>query len=108
MIVNDFDILGTGVRPNEADAPLVVDPDTVLSDAIATQQFQPVSRRRSKITQRLGVMELPQFALSNPLQIGPQPPGEASVEQRLGILIGKRADHPLAVYPRCVMNVKRS
>lgn len=37
MIVHDLDVLGACFGPDEADAPLVVDPDRMLAGAIALQ-----------------------------------------------------------------------
>jgi len=46
VIVNDFDVLGTGLSPPEADSVLVIDPDRVLADPIAFQLLEPKSRQR--------------------------------------------------------------
>jgi hypothetical protein len=40
------DPLGAPVLPNEAESPLVVDPNAVLTRPAAAQSFQPISRRR--------------------------------------------------------------
>jgi len=41
MIVDDFDIFRSLLRPSEANAPLVVDADRVLAPAIPGKRFQP-------------------------------------------------------------------
>jgi hypothetical protein len=45
--VDDFDILGVPslVFPDEADAPSLVNADTMLARAITLQGFQAISRR---------------------------------------------------------------
>jgi hypothetical protein len=43
MVIDDFDQLGAAVPPNKADASLIVDPDAVLSSAVASKGFQPVA-----------------------------------------------------------------
>src|SRR5436190_14982402 len=43
VIVDDLHDLRVAVFPDEADAVLIVDPDTVLSASIARQGFQPVA-----------------------------------------------------------------
>ena len=48
MVVHDL-YLRIAVRPDEADAELVVDPDTILPGPIAFERFQPVSRERPKV-----------------------------------------------------------
>jgi len=49
VIVDDFDVMRIAIAPAEADAPLAVDADAVLSFAIALQRFQPVARRRLQV-----------------------------------------------------------
>jgi len=45
MIIHDFNELGTAIVPLETDAPLIIDPDAVLTATIALQRFQPIARR---------------------------------------------------------------
>ena len=40
MVVHDFNVLGVAIHPYEADSPLIVDPDAVLSTAAALQCFE--------------------------------------------------------------------
>lgn len=49
MVVNDFDVFDTGICPDEAYAPLVIDPDRMLAFSVALKGFKSVSRgeRRS-------------------------------------------------------------
>jgi hypothetical protein len=58
MVVDDLHILGTRVGPAEADAVLVVDPDTVLSGAIAGQEFEAVPRGYAEVPEVLSLVEL--------------------------------------------------
>jgi len=44
MIVDDLYVVGVTSFPPETDAPLVVDPDTVLTLAIALQSLQAIRR----------------------------------------------------------------
>jgi hypothetical protein len=44
MIVHDLDAVGVSVAPFEADAPLIVDPDAVLSFAVSQEVLAPISR----------------------------------------------------------------
>ena len=53
VVVNDLHLLWSGVGPHEADPPLVVDPDAVLTSSIALQGFEPVTRRDAKILEDL-------------------------------------------------------
>ena len=67
MIVDDLDIVGITVSPEEADAPLVVDPNAVGSGAIALQGFQLVARRDPKVLQLSGAVQVQQLPPSSAL-----------------------------------------
>jgi hypothetical protein len=108
VIVHDLDILWPAIGPNEADAPLVVDANAVLSRTIPFQLLQPIARGRRQVTQSFGIVQLPQLALRNPLQVRPDPSSKATVEQRPRVPIGKRTDHPAPICTQRVMNVKRT
>src|SRR5690625_7730874 len=43
VVVNDLHLLRSGVRPHEADPPLVVDPDAVLSGPVTLERFEPIT-----------------------------------------------------------------
>ncbi len=45
MIVHDFDLSGSVVRPNKAQTPLAGNPDAVLALSVVREGFQTVSRR---------------------------------------------------------------
>jgi len=67
------------VAPGEADAPLVVDPNTVRPRAVALQQFQLVSGRYAKIVQAQCPMQVQEFPPRRPLD-GFKSPNPAVVE----------------------------
>ena len=54
MVIHDLDIETIPSAPLEAEPPLVVDPDAVLSLTIAPQSFEAVSRNRRKVRQARG------------------------------------------------------
>jgi hypothetical protein len=45
MVVDDLDMLRPLLRPVEADPPLIVDANAVLSGPVSLQELQSVSRR---------------------------------------------------------------
>jgi len=51
MGIDDLDVGRTGrpTRPLEADSPLIVNPNTVLSTSVALQCLKPVSRQCAKV-----------------------------------------------------------
>jgi hypothetical protein len=63
VVVDELDILRTSLSPDEADAPLVVHPDAVLTAAVACQPLEPVARRDAQVLdihRRVHQLELPQ------------------------------------------------
>src|SRR4051812_11718634 len=45
MIVDNVNVMSRTVTPNEADAPLVVDPNTMLALLITFEGSEPIARR---------------------------------------------------------------
>jgi len=58
VVVDNLDLFGPDVRPEETDSVLIIDSDAVLSGSIPGKRFQAVSRRRAKIAQLGGRIEL--------------------------------------------------
>ena len=69
MIVDNLDPFRAGIRPNEADTPLIVDPNAVLSGPISLQRLKPIAWWHRQILQPPGLMDLEQLSLSRPLHI---------------------------------------
>jgi len=67
MVVHDLDLFGTGGRPAEAHAELVVHPNTVLPGAVTLERFEPIPRRHSQVFQPACDFQLAKFASSNRL-----------------------------------------
>src|SRR5664280_820520 len=57
VVVHDLDVGGSGVGPDEADPPLLVDADAVLSGPVPAECFQPVARRHSQVVERFGSVQ---------------------------------------------------
>jgi len=72
-MVDDLDIGWPSFYPAEANPPLVVDPDRMLADTIATQLLQMVRRRRREVVQPLGSIQQPTFPKRDRLDVGRQP-----------------------------------
>ena len=51
MIVNDLYVLGPLGRPHKAYAPLVIDPNAVLSLSVPSQGFKLIPRRDAQVFQ---------------------------------------------------------
>jgi hypothetical protein len=69
MIVYDFNIVSVPLTPTEADTPLVIDPNAVLSLPVSSQFLKAISWRDKKIIQLLRRIRQEQFPLSDAPQI---------------------------------------
>lgn len=61
MVVGDFNVVSIPVLPAEANSPLLVDPDAVLSFPVAVKLFQTVSGRDTQVIQSERCVELIQL-----------------------------------------------
>src|SRR5437870_117287 len=75
VIVDDLHVGGSAVafRPFEADPPLIIDPDAVLTLSISAQRFEPVPGQRREIPQRRRRLETVQLQLGRTLNAGKPP-----------------------------------
>ena len=62
VIVGDFHFAGMGLFPSEANAPLVVDSNTVLCGSFGSECFQPIAGRREQILQCIRLVQVDEFA----------------------------------------------
>jgi hypothetical protein len=62
VIIRNLNLVRVALSPDKANAPLIVNSDTVLSLAIATQRFEPVPGRRRKFTDLRSGIDLTQLA----------------------------------------------
>ena len=65
MVVHDFHLIRISILPQEADTPLIVDPDAVLTLSIAAQRLQAIPGRNRQVTKLGCGMDLRQLPLSD-------------------------------------------
>lgn len=58
MIVDDLDVVSVAIFPNEANAPLIINANAMLTLAVASQRFQAVARGSQQVPQRSCAMEV--------------------------------------------------
>jgi hypothetical protein len=92
VIVHDLNFVSIPLTPNEAQTPLVVNSDTVLSLALAAQGFQAVSRRRCQVTQFRGAVQLPELAPRDALD-SLKAAARLPAMKSLGFRAAERLDH---------------
>lgn len=93
MIIHDFDVQGIPRVPLEANTPLVVDANTVLSAPIAAQSFQAICWRHAQILQCLRPIQHTQLAQRDLLNVGGQSARPLAVENFLRLWILETANH---------------
>ncbi len=105
VVVNYFNLKRIIALPLETDAPLVIDPDTVLSRSIAAERFQPVPRRDAKRFKVRGRIEHKQLHGGRFLNVLRELLGEPSLKQSFRLSGSKSLDHGYLL-THCVNNVK--
>lgn len=80
MVVYDLDLMGIPVLPSEANAPLVVDPNTVLPNALPSKLLESVSRRGTQIIERLSGINDDQLAQHGALEFARKSADALSLE----------------------------
>jgi hypothetical protein len=93
MIVDDFDVVGVAAPPNKADPPLIVDPNAVLSSAISGKALQPIARRKPKIIQTAGIVDLQQFPIRRPYDVVWNALDEAALPSGFSGCVPERLNH---------------
>ncbi len=97
VIVNDFNLVGVSVLPDEAQPIAVVDADAVLSFTVAAQFLQAVARRDAQIFQAGCGVQDEQFAQGRALQLGGQVRMTLPLEQVFRVAVVKGLDHTLSI-----------
>lgn len=93
VVVRDLDVVRIAVPPPEADAPLMVDPDTVLTFPVSPELLQAVARGHPEILKGLCGVEKGQLSLRDALEIRGELSRSFSVEELLGLFVPKTPDH---------------
>jgi hypothetical protein len=92
MVINDLHTLSAMTGPAEADPPLIIDPDAVLSFSVATQSLQPIAGRNPQVIEAGGDLELAQLAASHDRDTL-KAPDALSAREGFGVGTPKRTDH---------------
>ena len=79
------------VTPGEANPPLIIDPNAVLSSPISLECFEMVARRNTQILQLRGGIQVEQLAPRHSFDCL-KPEHRPILEQRLSVAASKRSD----------------
>lgn len=77
----------------QADAPLVVDPDAVLTYSATLEGLEPVSGRDTEAFERLRGPHLTQFAQRDPMNTRIDRPHALTTPQPFSLLVVERSGH---------------
>jgi hypothetical protein len=93
VIADDRDVERVALMPPEADPPLIIDPDTVLSRPIPLELLEAVARRRSEIFELLGRVKHHQFAEHEMQEFGGEASDALPLKKALRVAIREARDH---------------
>jgi hypothetical protein len=92
VVINYSNVPGIALTPFKADAPAVIDANTILSISIANQCLQVVRWWDAQVLQTPGDFKLAKFTERRPLT-GREPLYPAMIEKRLSIFATERLNH---------------
>ena|SRR5258706_15590160 len=92
VIINNLSPVSIPLPPNKAEAPLIVDPNAVLSLSVPAQRFQAVARWRCQVPQFRRTVQLTKLPARGGLN-RPKAPTALSMVKALGLGASKRPDH---------------
>ena len=95
-MIDDFDRVALPLLPDEADAPLVVDPDAVLACALPPQRFQPICRRNAQVIEAVRSVEHPQLPSGERLNLIRKATRHVAVPYALRLLVCEAPDHDVS------------
>jgi len=105
MIVDDLDVVGSPVFPEEADAPLVVHADTVLPLSFSNKFLKSIGRRNPEVDSRFCSIQDQELPKSDALN-GHKFLGMTPLKDLFGFTAAEALDHELIIPPRGI-TVKR-
>jgi hypothetical protein len=93
MVVSYLNLINAVVMPFKANAPLMVNPNTVLSFPFSLQGFQAVCRWDTKVVKGASPMDHNQFPFSELLNVLRQFAEKTAVKNLFGLLAFERLNH---------------
>jgi hypothetical protein len=93
MVVGELNIVRLPIAPDEANPPLIVDPDAVLPASVPTQRLEPIARHDAQLLEamrRIDDLKLPPRPRDDP---SIDAPDQQALEQRCRTLVSEAPDH---------------
>ena len=92
MIIDDLDAFRRAFAPGEADSPLIVDPDTVLTLPVTAQSLKPVSWNCRHVLQLPGIVQHPELPPCHRSNVG-ESAAVLALKKLFGLLAAEGSDH---------------
>lgn len=93
MVVAELDVVRLAIDETETDAPLGIDRNGMLPNAVPLERMEPIARRHTQVRDLACRMD--GFASgARPRYVGRHLLGPAGSEQLLGLPVSKGLDHP--------------
>jgi hypothetical protein len=96
MVINNLDRMSAAILPDEADAPLIVDSDAVLTSPVSFQTLKSVARGNIQTVQRDSGVEQLQLDPRR-LRDGFEPLHADVVEELFSIFAAETDDHVIMI-----------
>ena len=93
MVIRNLDVVSIAVTPHEADAPLVVGSDAVLSRPLAFELFESVGRWDAQGIQLSNGLDYCELTRGDALNVLGDSSGKLSLEDSLGLAVTKGLNH---------------
>jgi hypothetical protein len=96
VIINNLDLVSIGLAPYKTDSPLIVDPDAMLTLAVAAKFLQTVTGRNLQVLYGLRVVQHCELAPRGVLD-ALKTRAALAVEKRFRVPASERFNHPTSV-----------
>jgi hypothetical protein len=93
VVVDDLDLKSIALAPLEANSPLIVDANAVLTGTVTVQTFQPVAWGNSEIRDVLSVVQHSQLPSSYFLNHARQSTGDLALPDLFRVTALEGSDH---------------
>jgi hypothetical protein len=92
VVIHDLNVCWSSLGPSKANAPLIIDANTVLAGAVAFQFFQAIARRGPQEFESFRCIELRQLS-SGDFRDRAESPGASRFKEFLSLLATEAFDH---------------
>ncbi|HEX9562581.1 MAG TPA: hypothetical protein VF981_01370, partial [Gemmatimonadaceae bacterium] len=93
VVIHQLDFVGLAVTPLETEAPLIRHPNAPLTLPVATELFEPISRKGSEVFKANGSVQHSELAKTGLLQLGAPTADRFTAIEPFRVLVTEAPDH---------------